>query len=206
MLGGPRDGNKDDRLTVRPLYNPAQGFCSHESIVQGCPVWTANNCRRHGYDTWSPKQDSIAGETVLKTSTGQKDEKEVTAVTGSIGAWHALNDSTIEFVVGRNVRLVSRPSITPCASLSQPEDSSLSPRNSPSASMHTPHRSPLSLIARLKKRATQLASNGDSDVYLHPPMHTPRLTSLQHEGLEPVHNYRGIQLSRILSDCATVTD
>jgi len=61
---------------VRPLYNPAQGFCSHESIVQGCPVWTANNCRRHGYDTWSPKQDSIAGETVLKTSTGQTTKRK----------------------------------------------------------------------------------------------------------------------------------
>lgn len=80
LLGGPRDGNKDDGLTVRQLYNPAQGFRSHESIVQGCPVWTANNCRRHGYDTWSPKQDSITGETVLKTSTGQKDKEEVTGL------------------------------------------------------------------------------------------------------------------------------
>lgn len=79
--------------------------------------------------------------------------------------------------------------------------------------MHTPHRSPLSLIVRLTKRATRLASNGDSDVYLHRPMHTPRLTSLRHVGLEPVHICRGILRSRLLttplrllSDRATVTD
>jgi len=63
-----------------------------------------------------------------------------------------------------NVDSTSQHFITSDATFSQPEDSSTSVlRNSPSASMH---RSPLSLIARLTKRATRLVSNGDCDVYL----------------------------------------
>lgn len=109
LLGGPHDGNQDDELGIRPLHNPAQRPCSHESIVQGCPVWTANNCRRHGYDTWSPKQDSIAGETVFKTSTGQKDVEEATA---SIVANNAPSERRIESVAGVNVDSTSHHFIT----------------------------------------------------------------------------------------------
>jgi hypothetical protein len=193
LPGGPQDCNRVDELGVRPLCNRAQRPCSHESIVQGCPVWTANNCRRHGYDTRSPKQDSIAGETVLKTSTGKKDEEEATGFTVTN---NALSNRRIECVAGVNVDSTSQHFITSGATLSQPEDSSTSRmRNSPSASMH---RSPLSLIARLIKRATRLASNGDCDVYLH--AHTLSHIFTIAPGLEPATNCRGIQHRRLLFD------
>jgi hypothetical protein len=200
LPGGPQDCNKDDELGVRPLHNRAQRPCSHESIVQGCPVWTANNCRRHGYDTRSPKQDSIAAETFLKTSTGKKDEEEATGFTVTN---NALSNRRIECVAGVNVDSTSQHFfITSGATLSQPEDSSRSPlRNSPSASMH---RSPLSLIARLTKRATRLVSNGDCDVYLQ--AHTlSHIFTIAHRPRtrEQLPRYTAFSTPlRLLSDCA----
>lgn len=139
--------------------------CSHESIVQGCPVWTANDCRRQGYDTWSPEQDSIAGETALKTSTRQNDQGEVT---GPIATWSTLSDESMGFKASLNVDSTSQHFITSCAMFSQPEDSSTTPLGFTEFSLRVDAQvTAPSDSTSYKATNTRLVPNGASDVYLH---------------------------------------